>query len=233
MASSPFDPFLKANGFVVFDGGLATELEAQGADLVGELWSAALLVDNPHLVRDTHLAYYRAGADVGISASYQASFEGFLRKGIGRERAEELLLLSVRLAVEARDIFWAEHQSTATPGISPRSPPVSTPPMTAVTTMASAGTTTRKPGDETKKAIDQRPLSRFDTVKNRRCRRLRPLVAASLGCYGASLADGSEYRGDYGGTAGVTQERLREFHAERLDVVVRADGVDLVVFETV
>lgn len=29
MVSSPFDPFLIANGFVVFDGGLATELEAQ------------------------------------------------------------------------------------------------------------------------------------------------------------------------------------------------------------
>lgn len=61
--------------------------------------------------------------------------------------------------------------------------------------------------------------------------RLRPLVAASLGCYGAALADGSEYRGDYGKTIGVV--RLREWHRERLDVLARAEGVDLVMFETV
>ncbi|CAN0076876.1 unnamed protein product, partial [Ectocarpus sp. 12 AP-2014] len=98
MASSPLDPFLLEIGFVVLDGGLATELEAQGADLTGDLWSAAMLADNPSLIRNTHLAYYRAGADVATSASYQASFEGFLRKGLGPERAEELLLLSVRMA---------------------------------------------------------------------------------------------------------------------------------------
>src|SRR5438067_9543928 len=28
--------------------------------------------------------------------------------------------------------------------------------------------------------------------------RLKPLIAASIGCYGASLHDGAEYRGDYG-----------------------------------
>lgn len=50
----------------------------QGADLTGELWSAALLADNPSLIRETHLAYLRAGADVATTASYQASFEGFM-----------------------------------------------------------------------------------------------------------------------------------------------------------
>ena len=53
----------------------------QGADLTGELWSAALLADNPSLIRETHLAYYRAGADVATTASYQASFEGFMVGG--------------------------------------------------------------------------------------------------------------------------------------------------------
>lgn len=50
----------------------------QGADLSSDLWSARLLDDNPSLIRETHLAYYRAGADVATSASYQASYEGFL-----------------------------------------------------------------------------------------------------------------------------------------------------------
>ncbi|CAN0182317.1 unnamed protein product [Laminaria digitata] len=78
MTSSPFDRFILENGFVLLDGGLATELEAQGADLSSDLWSARLLDDNPSLIRETHLAYYRAGADVATSASYQASYEGFL-----------------------------------------------------------------------------------------------------------------------------------------------------------
>jgi homocysteine S-methyltransferase len=54
------------------------------------------------------------------------------------------------------------------------------------------------------------------------------LVAASVGPYGAMLADGSEYRGDYG----LTVAELRAWHRRRLDVL--ADTVaDLLVFETV
>lgn len=61
--------------------------------------------------------------------------------------------------------------------------------------------------------------------------RLRPLVAASIGCYGAALADGSEYRGDYGKRIGV--EALKEWHRERMEVLAHADGVDLILVETV
>ena len=41
-------------GFLVLDGGLATQLEACGADLSGDLWSARLLKENPRLIRDVH-----------------------------------------------------------------------------------------------------------------------------------------------------------------------------------
>ena len=51
------------------DGGLATELEAQGNDLSGALWSARLLADAPGQVRDAHLAFFRAGAVIATSAS--------------------------------------------------------------------------------------------------------------------------------------------------------------------
>lgn len=61
-----------------------------------------------------------------------------------------------------------------------------------------------------------------------RTRRLRPIVAASAGPYGASLADGSEYRGGYG----VGQDELERFHAERLDVLVDTSA-DVIAFETV
>lgn len=55
----------------------------------------------------------------------------------------------------------------------------------------------------------------------------RPLVAASVGPYGAYLADGSEYRGDYG----VDEETLRDFHAERLSLLAAAKP-DLLACET-
>lgn len=41
----------EAGGCAVVDGGLATELEAHGADLHDELWSASCLVSAPHLIR--------------------------------------------------------------------------------------------------------------------------------------------------------------------------------------
>ena len=40
----------------------------------------------------------------------------------------------------------------------------------------------------------------------------KPLIAASIGPYGAYLADGSEYHGNYG----VSSETLREFHLDRI-----------------
>lgn len=58
--------------------------------------------------------------------------------------------------------------------------------------------------------------------------RLRPIVAASAGPYGAYLADGSEYRGRYG----VGREALEGFHRARLEVLADAPA-DIVAFETV
>lgn len=54
------------------------------------------------------------------------------------------------------------------------------------------------------------------------------LVAASVGPYGAVLADGSEYRGRYG----ITPARLRDFHLPRLELLASA-GPDLLAVETI
>lgn len=53
------------------------------------------------------------------------------------------------------------------------------------------------------------------------------LVAASVGPYGAYLADGSEYRGQYG----LTGAELAAFHRERLAILMEA-GPDLLACET-
>jgi homocysteine S-methyltransferase len=53
------------------------------------------------------------------------------------------------------------------------------------------------------------------------------LVAASVGCYGAFLHDGSEYRGDYG----LTVQQLIDWHRPRVEVLADS-GADLLAFET-
>src|SRR6478735_7017707 len=89
-----------ASGPLVLDGGLSNQLEAAGHDLGDALWSARLLAEDPEAITRAHLAYFEAGAEVVITSSYQATFEGFARRGIGRERAAELLALSVASARE-------------------------------------------------------------------------------------------------------------------------------------
>ena len=88
---------------LIADGGLATELEARGHDLSDDLWSARLLVDAPQEIVAVHCAFYRAGASIATTASYQASFDGFAVRGIGRSEAARLLRRSVELAKAARD----------------------------------------------------------------------------------------------------------------------------------
>jgi len=154
---------------LLLDGALATELERRGADLRDPLWSAKVLLDNPTLIRDVHLDYFRAGAQVATTASYQASFPGFMARGLSRAEAADLMMLSVRLAQEARDLFIAESSTQSA-----------------------------------------------------------PLVAASVGCYGAFLADGSEYRGDYG----LTKQQLIDWHRPRIETLVEAKP-DLLACETI
>ena len=173
--ANPLQPFLGTQGVVILDGALATELEERGADLRDELWSARLLIEDPAAIRQLHLDYFAAGADIAISASYQASFEGLARRGLGPRQSAALMQSSVRLAQEARDQFWE--------------------------------------------------AARLSTAKNRR---LRPLVAASVGSYGAYLADGSEYRGDYD----LSVEALKAWHRPRMEALLAAEP-DLLACETI
>lgn len=85
----------------VLDGGLATTLEELGEDLNSSLWSAALLVDNPGRIREAHEAFVAAGADVILTASYQASVRGFSSRGFNQGDTEEMMVRSVQLAREA------------------------------------------------------------------------------------------------------------------------------------
>lgn len=170
MFDNPFARF--GSNPLVLDGAMASELERRGCDLNDALWSARVLIEQPELIRQVHYDYFVAGADVATTASYQASFPGFARRGLDQDEATRLMQLSVTLAQQARDQFWAD----------------------------AANHDGRQP----------------------------PLVAASVGPYGAMLADGSEYRGGYG----LTQQQLMDFHRPRIAALLAA-GPDLLACETI
>lgn len=168
--ASTFARALERRGPTILDGGLATQLEAQGHDLGNKLWSAALLRSDRQAIATAHRAYLDAGAECIITASYQASRQGFMALGLSAEDADHLIASSVRVAIAARDAFLQEH---------PETPFV-------------------------------------------------PLVAASVGPYGAVLHDGSEYRGRYG----VDRAALRSFHEPRLRLLDER-GADVLACETI
>ena len=96
----------------------------------------------------------------------------FMKKGYTEEEACRYITDSVKIAVRARDRFWADEKN--------------------------------------------------------RAGRPRPLIAGSVGPYGAYLADGSEYRGDYK----IAEADLAAFHRSRIRLLVEA-GVDFLACETI
>ena len=99
---------LDKNGIMVIDGSMSTALENMGLDLNHRLWTAKALAENPELVKKVHMDYFRAGADCGITCSYQASIPGLMSCGYTEEEAKDLIRRSVTLFVEARDEWWEQ-----------------------------------------------------------------------------------------------------------------------------
>lgn len=68
----------------------------------------------------------------------------------------------------------------------------------------------------------------FWAIPRNRSDRRRPLVAASVGPYGAFLADGSEYKGTYD----LDANGLADFHRQRLQILAASDA-DVLACETI
>ncbi|KAG5465218.1 hypothetical protein LSCM4_00672 [Leishmania orientalis] len=154
---------------VMLDGGLATELERRGCNLLDPLWSGKALLESPQQIQDVGLSYLQAGARCIITASYQITPESLMEhRHLTEDAAVAVIEESVRIAQVAREQHVKENPQTA---------PV--------------------------------------------------FVAGSVGPYGAYLADGSEYRGDYARSA----EEFKEFHRSRIAALLRA-GVDVLAIET-
>ena len=169
---NPIQNILDAYPLMILDGGFSTELERRGYDLNDPLWSAKVLMENPQVIGEVHTDYLKAGADCVITASYQASYEGFMKRGLNEQQAHDLIQLSITIASTARDTFWANSAN--------------------------------------------------------HINRPKPLIAASVGPYGAYLADGSEYRGDYN----LSESELSAFHKKRLQTLIDARP-DILACETI
>lgn len=172
MTMNPIANILNNYPIMITDGAMATELENYGCNLLDPLWSATVLTSNPELIKQVHLDYFEAGADCAITATYQATVDGFMNKGFSEEDAKNLIKKAVTLAVDARNQFWSNIQNKTS--------------------------------------------------------RPKPFVAGSVGPFGASLADGSEYSGKYDKSKGD----LLDFHRERFQLLIDA-GADLLACETI
>ena len=100
--------FLQDHKVMILDGAMATELEGKGLDLNDSLWSAKVLAERPDVIEQVHYEYFLAGADCAMTASYQATIDGFLKKGYSLQQAEGFITDSVRIAAKARDRFWQD-----------------------------------------------------------------------------------------------------------------------------
>lgn len=151
-----FAALLDAGRPIVIDGGLATQLEAQGCDINNPLWSASMIQTDPLQIVAAHRVYLDAGAQIIISASYQST-------------DPELVAGAAHLAMRARDEYVADNRGVEA-----------------------------------------------------------PLVAGSVGPYGAVRSDGSEYTGEYD----KDRAGLLKFHEARI-AQLDASGVDILACETI
>ncbi|SDA63863.1 homocysteine S-methyltransferase [Lachnospiraceae bacterium G11] len=95
-------------GLLILDGGVGSEVERRGFEVKDKLWSAKALAEKPELLEQVHYDYFKAGADVGITASYQASLAGFRESGYSDEDAEKFIRKSVQIVKSARERFYNE-----------------------------------------------------------------------------------------------------------------------------
>ena len=151
---------------LLIDGAMSTALEQLGADTNNSLWTASVLANQPALVKKVHQKYFKAGARLAITDTYQANVPAFIKNGYSKQEAHSLIQRAVVLAKEARDEYQQE-----------------------------------------------------TGIYN--------YVAGALGPYGAYLANGSEYTGDYH----LSKTEYQQFHRPRLTDILTV-GVDVIAIET-
>ncbi|XP_017875831.1 uncharacterized protein LOC108622448 [Ceratina calcarata] len=163
----------------VLDGGFSTQLSTHVGNVIDgdPLWTARFLITDPESVVSTHLDFLRAGANIILTGTYQASVDGFKKyMNLTEEESLDLFCKAVNYA---------------------------------------------------KKAIN---LYKNDMKTGENIANPNPLIAGSVGPYGACLHDASEYTGKY--CSSVSEEMLMNWHRPRIQKLVNSD-VDLLAIETI
>ncbi|KAI5705054.1 hypothetical protein M8J75_011454 [Diaphorina citri] len=163
----------------LIDGGFSSQLSTYVGDIIDghPLWSSYFLATAKDAVVQTHRDFIKAGADIVMTNSYQASIGGFMEfLDLDYDSSYQLIKSSVDYVKEA---------------------------------IALEATHARIRSDDPARDI---------------------LIAGSVGPYGASLRDGSEYRGDY--VEHVSEATMAEWHRPRIQALVEA-GADILAIETI
>ncbi|XP_074657889.1 homocysteine S-methyltransferase YbgG-like [Tubulanus polymorphus] len=168
---------LLEQNYIILDGGMGTELARLGYDTLydDELWGARLLISKPDIVKQAHINFLHAGADIIETNTYQINVE-FLKKVMGVTELEAIRVIQtgVSIARDAVEEYWKSLDHSAD--------------------------------------------------------RMKPLVAGSVGSFGAMLLDGSEYTGTFADN--MTEKELMDWHRPRMKVLVES-GVDVLALETI
>src|SRR5262249_36681957 len=93
---------LSAGEVVIIDGGMGTQLQAEGVPMDKVAWSARANLEQPEVVQRVHEAYIRAGAQVIIANTFAASRAGLEPAGLGG-RVAEATADAVSAALAARE----------------------------------------------------------------------------------------------------------------------------------
>jgi homocysteine S-methyltransferase len=111
---------LDADGIVLIDGAMGTELQRRGVPMDEIAWSGAAVLTHPDAVRETHEDYIRAGATVVITNTFGSTRQMLQPAGYG-EQVGAVNRRAVELAMQARDSV-AEHAVAVAGSISTEPP---------------------------------------------------------------------------------------------------------------
>lgn len=94
---------LQDGSIVIMDGATGTEIQRRGLKTTLPLWSASALLSNPEIVRQIHLDYIKAGAEIITTNTFRTTERTLNKAGI-KGRARELTILACELAREAAEL---------------------------------------------------------------------------------------------------------------------------------
>ncbi|KAL8678634.1 MAG: hypothetical protein Q9186_005024 [Xanthomendoza sp. 1 TL-2023] len=194
------------------DAGLGTTLESPPHNAKfqanSSLWSSDFLITSPSTLSGVHKAFVEAGADVLLTATYQASLEGFAA-------TKKKLPAASTGEDKQENAGTADKEEAATYSSKEEASRL----MRSAVPLARQAFSAARGSDDTK--------------SNKR----KEQVALSLGAYGATMKPSTEYSGEYKPEKMQTVEGLADWHEERLllfkDDETTWNDIDNISFETI